>query len=344
MSVLYLIMLFSVQRKALQLIGFLLGFMYTNTAFAHVKWFVETEEIVAKETMFFRLDDPFVLLWIAVIVLTLVAAFLLDIVLPDPSKKFLKRVEGWRPSVFRIFEIVIGLNLLIEAYLGAVIAPPFVAFNHFTFVLLGLQIFVGFLLLIGLNVQQGAMALLVLYFASMLQFGFMPVLDEIFMIGVCAYLFFGAREKKEWFPEYEVYAIPLLRVFTGISLVILAFSEKFFHPELGLNFLGKYQWNFMQMIGIEDFSNMMFVFSAGAMELLFGIIMILGFVPRINMAAAALFFSITFFLLGPVELIGHMPIFVTAMVVVLYGGGEKLNVKNLLPHKKRNGIAALFGR
>lgn len=344
MIVLYLIMLFAVQRKVLQWMGFLLGLAYASTAFAHVKWFVETEEIVAKEAVFFRLDEPFVLMWIVIIILTVAVAFLLDIVLPEPSKKFLKKTESWKPIVFRIFEIVIGLNLLIEAYLGAVIAPPFVAFNHFTFVLLGLQIFVGFLLLIGLNVQQGAIALLILYFASMFQFGLMPVLDEIFMVGVVAYLFFGAREKKEWFPEYEEYAIPLLRVFTGIALVVLAFSEKFLHPELGLNFLQEYQWNFMQMIGVEGFSDIMFVFSAGAMEFLFGIIMILGFVPRINMVATAIFFSITFFLLGPIEVVGHMPIFVTAIVIVLYGGGEKLNFRNVLSPKKRNSIGALFGR
>lgn len=337
-------MLFPVQRKALQFIGLLLGLTYSSTALAHVKWFVDTEEIVANETTFFHLDDPFVLMWIGIIVLTVVIAFLLDIVLPEPPKKWLKKLDQWKPTVFRIFEAVIGLNLLIEAYLGAVIAPPFVAFDHFTFVLLGLQIFVGFLLLIGLNVQQGAMALLVLYFGSMLEFGFLPLLDEIFMIGVVAYLFLGAHEKKEWFPEYEPYAIPLLRVFTGIALIVLAFSEKFLHPELGLNFLQEFPWNFMQAMGIEDFSNYMFVFSAGAMEFLFGIIMILGFVPRINMAVAAVFFSITFLLLGPIEVIGHMPIFVTALVIVLYGGGEKLNFRNLLPHKKRSKIAALFGR
>lgn len=332
------------QRKVLRWLGLLFAFGSAGIAHAHVKWFVETEAIVAQETTFFRLDDPFVLTWLAIIVLVLLVAFLLDLLVPEPSKKILKKIESWKPAVFRVFEVVIGVNLLIEAYLGAVIAPPFVADTHFTFLLLGLQIFVGFLLVVGLNVQQAAAALLVLYFGAMVQFGVLPLLDEVFMIGVVAYLFLGHDRPKDWLHQYQEYALPLLRVFTGVSLMILAFTEKFLHPELGLNFLQEHPWNFMQMIGIKEFTDLMFVFSAGSMEFLFGAIMVLGLIPRINMAVTAVFFTITIILLGPIEVIGHLPIFVTAMVIVLYGGGERLLFRNLLPHKKRSWFAALFER
>ena len=105
--------------------GALLSVLMASPVFAHVKWFVETEEIVAKETIHFSLTDPFIMMWIAVIVLTLVVVFLLDIVLPEPKAKFLKKLETWKTLVYRIFAITIGVNFLLESYLGAVFAPPF---------------------------------------------------------------------------------------------------------------------------------------------------------------------------------------------------------------------------
>ncbi|HMR01211.1 MAG TPA: hypothetical protein PKA32_02365 [Candidatus Gracilibacteria bacterium] len=324
--------------------GVLLNFLFVSPALAHVKWFVETEEIVAKETTHYALTDPFVMMWIAVIVLTVLVAFLLDIVLPEPKAKIFKKAEKWKSVIYKIFAITIGVNFLLEAYLGAVFAPPFKVVSTFEFALVGLQVLLGLMLTFGVKVRWAAAGIVLLYLGSMMSYGVMPLLDEVFMIGVAAFLFLEHPESYTWSKEYEAYAIPLLRVFSGIALIVLAFSEKFLHPELGLNFLNEFHWNFMQMLGIADFSNLMFVFSAGAMEFLFGTILILGFIPRINMFATAFFFTITFILLGPIEVIGHMPIFVTALVIILYGGGERLNFRELIPHKKRSKVAALFGR
>lgn len=317
---------------------FFIGLFSAVPALAHVKWFVDTEDIVAQETLHYSWNSSFVLFWIGIIVLTLVVAFLLDLLIPAPPEKFLKKIEDWKEQAYRVFAIVIGLNFLIEAYLGSVIAPPFHAENGLAFLLVGFQIFLGLMLMIGWKNRYAAVGIVVLYFGAMVVYGFGPLLDEIFMLGVAAYLFLESPKHDrwtDWAQKYKGYGISLLRVLTGIALIVLAFSEKFLHPELGLNFLNEYSWNFMQMLGVHDFSNVMFVFSAGAMELLFGTILLFGFIPRINMAVTAVFFSITFFLLGPIEVIGHMPIFVTALVIILYGGGEKLNLQNILPFKKR---------
>lgn len=322
--------------------GALLSVLMASPVFAHVKWFVETEEIVAKETIHFSLTDPFIMMWIAVIVLTLVVVFLLDIVLPEPKAKFLKKLETWKTLVYRIFAITIGVNFLLEAYLGAVFAPPFKVVETLDFALVTFQVFLGLMLVAGVRQRWAAIGVVILYFGSMVSYGVMPLLDEVFMLGVAAYLFLAHPKSYAWSKAYKVYAIPLLRVFSGLALIVLAFSEKFLHPELGLNFLKEFNWNFMQMLGVSEFTDLMFVFSAGAMEFLFGTILVLGFIPRLNMAAAAFFFTITFVLLGPIEVIGHMPIFVTALVIVLYGGGDRLNFWNVIPYKKRSKLAALF--
>jgi uncharacterized membrane protein YphA (DoxX/SURF4 family) len=70
------------------------------------------------------------------------------------------------------------------------------------------------------------------------------------------------------------------------------------------------------------YTDYLFTLSAGTMEALFGLIFILGVVTRLNALAIAIFFSIPIFILGPIELAGHLPHFCAVVLLLLFGSGE----------------------
>jgi uncharacterized membrane protein YphA (DoxX/SURF4 family) len=132
-----------------------------------------------------------------------------------------------------------------------------------------------------------------------------------------------------------------LRILTGIALVSLGLSEKLLNPDLGEYFVADYQWNFMLNLGFTNFSNELFVFCAGMMEVIFGIILIIGTTTRINilMVSAFMFASnITFFASGNysealLEIFGHLPFIATAMILIFFGSGSKLKITSLWKHQ-----------
>jgi uncharacterized membrane protein YphA (DoxX/SURF4 family) len=116
------------------------------------------------------------------------------------------------------------------------------------------------------------------------------------------------------------YALSVLRVGTGITLMILGLTEKIFAPEYGMNFLAHHDWNFMQLLGF-NYSNYLFTLSAGSIEFLFGFIFVLGIVTRLNALVVAIVFFIPLFILGPIELAGHLPHFAAVIMLLLFGSG-----------------------
>jgi len=125
--------------------------------------------------------------------------------------------------------------------------------------------------------------------------------------------------------KYKKYALSLVRVGTGITLVILGLSEKIFAPEYGLHFLQIHPWNFMQQMGL-NYSDYLFTISAGSVEVLLGLIFILGVVTRINALVTTIIFMIPLFLLGPIELAGHIPHFAAVILLLLFGNGGHFTV------------------
>ena len=189
--------------------------------------------------------------------------------------------------------------------------------------------------MLGVFVQLSSILLFLLYLVIGWHYGFSNFIEMLEISGIAIMLFLTGRphwtfldvQKLSAFAApYREYAVPLLRIFTGINLIVLGFTEKILHPELGLAFLEKHLWNLMKMMGFDSFSDYWFVFSAGVAEVLFGIIFTLGIITRINAAALAAIFITTLVLLGPVELTGHLPYFSIVMIFLIFGSGSKLKL------------------
>lgn len=314
------------QLKRLIQYTFLAICLLPSAALAHIKWFVEADKIVTQETVRYSLTQPSLIIWIGIVLATVTLCWWLEKKIPEPSKRFLTTVSKWKPRVIRIVEFTIGLWILIAVFQDHIIAPPFIVTGTFTTALQLIAGITGVLLILGILAPIAAVLLFTLFLGAGLEYGFLNLFEHLHIVGIAFFLLVSTRLKQSETHLFEPWAIPILRFTTGFSLVLLGLQEKILHPELGLAFLKTHQWNFMQGIGMTAYSDLLFILSAGMMELLFGVLLILGISTRTTTIALSFFFISSAILLGPAEVMGHLPVFAIALVLILYGAGEKIRV------------------
>jgi uncharacterized membrane protein YphA (DoxX/SURF4 family) len=123
--------------------------------------------------------------------------------------------------------------------------------------------------------------------------------------------------------ETAALAIFALRVCAGLALVVLAFSEKFANPALAREFIGNYPaFDLFDLVGIP-LSDDAFIRMAGAIELLFGLLLISGRLPQVAVIVAGIPFNATLFFLGRTELIGHLPVYGVMLALLVYGSSRR---------------------
>lgn len=312
-------------KKAATLLAIGLGLPLASHA--HVKWFVETEEVLQNETTSYSVTEPAVLIWIGIIIATLIAAFILERKIPEPSIYFRRAIKRNRNIYVWLFQAIVGLGLILASTSGAMFAPVFQVEGTWLTALQITQAIIGALFILNLFVGVGAVLLTALFVIVAVQFGWGEVLEHLYLLGIAFYLIIEKTGDGGALERYEKYGVPILRILTGLTLVILAFHEKLLHPDLGLAFLETHQLNFMQALGMQWFSNELFVLSAGMSEMLLGLILITGCLTRITTLALASFFVATAIVLGMGEVVGHLPIFGVAFILIVYGAGKTLALR-----------------
>ncbi|MBI5510686.1 MAG: DoxX family membrane protein [Deltaproteobacteria bacterium] len=300
---------------------------------AHIKWFVDETTVDRVGITHFSLMDPVVLVWIGVILSCIVAAAVLERFLPQPLESLVAFVQVHRQKILRLFQIMVGLTLLLTAVRGAIIAPHLKEEGQLGLLLRFVEGGIGVLLIANIAVRLGGALLVALYAASAGLFGFISSLEYFNFLGVALFLLFNSAPADSQAREY---ALPLLRVHTGIALSVLAWTEKLHAPHLAMSFLKNNKVNFMQTLGFDLFSDRLFVLSAGCTELVFGIIFVLGLITRLNTLALVGFLvssNLYFFMVGKtdeafLELSGHLPLIaISILFVMLGGGGDRLRLQ-----------------
>jgi uncharacterized membrane protein YphA (DoxX/SURF4 family) len=154
------------------------------------------------------------------------------------------------------------------------------------------------------------------------------MLEAIDLLGIALFLVvlppsrdrYGAVEPP---PEAAALAIFALRVCAGLALVVLAFSEKLANPALAREFIGNYPaFDLFRMLGIP-LGDDAFIRLAGAVELLFGLLLISGRIPQVAVIVAGIPFNATLFFLGRTELIGHLPVYGVMLALLVYGSSRR---------------------
>jgi uncharacterized membrane protein YphA (DoxX/SURF4 family) len=244
-----------------------------------------------------------------------------------PNPEWLRPVN---PSVHAVLGIQTAISLVFMTSQGWLLAPRLELPAGTLGVILALvQLLVCFTFVTGWFTRLGGPVLVGLVLLAYLIFSPSEATEQLLFVGIG--LFFAIEGRALFRPSsvaarrvaaqamrYQHYSLPLVRIFTGISILWLAFSEKLLNPDLALAFLEwKPEFNFMKLIGLEWFSDELFVYAAAAVEATVGVLLIAGVLPRIVILFMWLPFNITIPLLPPEELLGHLPILAVMYAVFL---------------------------
>jgi uncharacterized membrane protein YphA (DoxX/SURF4 family) len=307
-------------------IAILMAFIGTRTS-AHVNWFVDGD---AEPLATFSMTDPIFLSWIVLAFVMVLFSIWLDGKLPTLRVADTKL----RHDFMEILRVFTGMSFLLTAYEGSLVAPHKIADGSFGLLLVFMQAIIGIMLIANRWIKTAAVMMLVLHVGVAVKFGVLPALEYAIIIGIAFFLLLNAIEDPARRDLLKPYSVDVLRIWTGVSLVALAIGEKLAPSALGQVFVAQYQWNFMQAIGVTFFDDRLFVLSAGMVEAVIGVVLILGTTVRLAVLALSIMMAVSniiFIIQGNndaalVEFIGHMPIIGVALLLLLLGYGQRLRV------------------
>ena len=283
----------------------------------HETWFEET----SADRDWGFLVEPLTLALVVTVLVVAVAWRYVSRRLPSPELRVLSPVGRLTPWIPRLLGIHLGVSLLALAATGAFLTP---AIDEVGAVPLLLEAALGIWLVSGFQLRSAAW--LVLGLAPLLTLFSSPVtlLECANLAAVAAFLVMVPPG-----PDRNGFARPTdhalrwglfsMRVGVGVALIALAFTEKFTHPALALQTLENYPaLNAFQLVGIPV-SDLSFVAVAGAVELLFGLLVISGAMPQVAVLVAAVPFNATLLIFGQTELVGHLPVYGVFLALLAYG-------------------------
>ncbi|MDR1912782.1 MAG: hypothetical protein LBQ52_10630 [Helicobacteraceae bacterium] len=294
-----------------------------SIAQAHVQWFVAPEEMKNAALPF---DSISILLTVAVFVCVVIA-----IALTRYSRFFWltdKLICG-APGISRkiymsYFMIMINVFFITLLLQGGFLAPNLILPENL--LMLGVVLQVAVVVCSSFSVALSGFVLLLTaafmayIFASLsLNYVFEFISIAIFMILNGHILNVADRwtgfNSDGWLWRLS---ITILRVGIGLQLVALALTEKLINPGMGLVFVETYPvFNFFSILGMDRISDLHFVYFIGISELTLGAMLALGVANRIVMLALAASFTTTAVILGLDEVLGHLPIFAAAVILLL---------------------------
>jgi hypothetical protein len=292
---------------------------------AHEAWFTQARPPYDWSFAFEGPTLALVAAALAVAVLWRLAARLF----PRPELPFLRPMGRLAPWVPRLLAIHAGVSLLAQAARGTYLAPSLeLADSPVGSALAIAEGVLGVWLITGYRIRWAAAVLVAAGPLGMPFYGVVPVLERMDLLGIALFLALLPPEETPGgavTPTIERVRASLLalRLMVGGSLIVLAFTEKLARPGLALEFLDRFPaFNILNNVGLEV-SDITFIRIAGAIELLFGLLIISGALPQLAVIAAGIPFNATLFFLGTEELIGHLPIYGAMLALLVYGSSER---------------------
>jgi hypothetical protein len=309
--------------------------MHTQVS-AHEKWFHETENYNLRWDLFFR---PLPLAFIgAVIFATLGAWFIYRRLgrgfVPGPEN--FGTTDDRRAALYGLIPAIVGIHVAVPLLVSGVQGQLFTPNNQLPGVwmyIFGLaQTGIALAFFYGGLTRVAAVALGVLWFAGIFIVGLEPMLESSMYLGFAAFFFLAGRGPVsidrlvlpglEPSPQLMSKAVPALQTGLGLSLIFVAFTEKFANIPLASAFLEKYPLNFTSALGIP-MPNEIFILCAGSVELLVGLWILFGIFPREIILIAWIPINLTLTIFNWTELIGHLPIYGSLAVLLVWSPGRE---------------------
>lgn len=236
-------------------------------------------------------------------------------------------IAPYLPFVMRMH---LGVSLVGLLSLGFYLSPTMdLTWNVASIVLGAVMLTVAVLMFAGFHTKIAAWLLIAAGPIGIVEYSFLDVIQRFDLFGVAVFLLITgsgrwsaddeAGRAKEFTTEIVAKSAWALRMVIGLTLIIVAFNEKLAQPDLALKFLEEYpHFNVFAELGLGT-SDLEFTRIAGAIEILFGLLIISGALPQIGVLIIGIPFNLTLFFFGDVELIGHLPIYATMVVLLVLG-------------------------
>ena len=318
---------------------------------AHELWFVQ--RVPAKDWSFLWEGRTLALLAGALGIALLVRG--LSFVRSGIDVPALARLAPWMPFAVRM-HLGIALAGLLSG--GYYLAPSLELEHDLSGWLLGgVMAVTAILLIVGWHVRLGAWLLVAAGPIGMLEFGFEGILQRVDMLGLAAFLLLAGPGRwsadhelgrvREPTPERLGQAVWALRLGVAVALISVAVVEKLANPDLALLFTDSrgVDFNVAAALGLP-LDDLEFIRIAGAIEVLFGLLVLSGALPQAIAVIAGVPFNLTLYFFGTNELLGHLPVYVTLLVLLVYGSDPALRplCSRLLPQPLgQRGVAARGG-
>ena len=313
--------------KKIIIFASLMLFIPIASVSAHVKWFVDSATIIADEhghTPFYYLTSKEVLIWAFISIGVVVLFSLLDRIIQAPKHlfEFAQRNEA---SIVRIAQAVLGLFLVSVTFLWKIILIPEIPIHStVTIALAVIQVTTGLMFIANILPRVASVLLLGLYLSMAFFAGATPLAENVILLSLAVFFFIKHSPIGSKAASYNTYSVEIVRIGVGISLIVLAFTEKLMYPELGLAFLSVHHWNFMQLLGLSWYSDKLFVLSTGFAEMIFGILFIFGYITRITTILIAGFFAtsvITMLVQFKAWEVEDLVVYSAAIILLFFGAG-----------------------
>ncbi len=234
---------------------------------------------------------------------------------------------SWMPLVIGVHTAV---TLLVSGIGLRLFVPNLDLPGNFLGAVIGLaQIAIALSFIYGALTRLAAVALGAVWLAGAIFFGPVRLIEHSLFLGIAFFLFAAGRGPLAFDMSIErlhrpierlmPYAATVLRVLTGLSIAVVAFTEKLWNPAMGLAFLAEHRFNFFPALGVSSIGDPEFLFIAGVVELTFGLLLMSGVFVRLIILILWLPFNLTLPLLGWTELVGHLPIYGIMGLLLIWG-------------------------
>ncbi|HYN94790.1 MAG TPA: hypothetical protein VES42_13155 [Pilimelia sp.] len=293
---------------------------------AHEKWFVDAGLYPTDWSFALR---PLTLALLATMVVVTVGWRLAAYRLPTPELSVLRPLGRLTPYLPRLLAIHLGVSLLTLAVRGNFLSADLPLGDLPAPAAVGLvEAALGVWFITGVALRPAAIALVAVGPVALAAQGPVSLLEAADLLGIAGFLAilppttrpYGATEPE---PRRLRHALLALKTGVATALLTLAFSEKLANPAMARATLAQHpELDVFALFGISVPADT-FVAVAGAVEVLFGLLVLSGALPQVAVLVAAVPFNATLLIFGSTELVGHLPVYGVFLTLLAYGSDPR---------------------
>jgi uncharacterized membrane protein YphA (DoxX/SURF4 family) len=301
-----------------------------------VKWFTDPRPFPTHYELLF--SGP-VLLAFAVALVAIGVCYWIQHNIPEPRvMRTFERFAGYGPLVLGLH---IGVALIVAAIFGLLFVPSLHVEDKGAIggVILVLEGIAGVSILLGLATRAGAAILALLGVIAMQPFNLESILEQVPILGIAIFLFLIGRGPLSFDrlrgvrPPIQHELVPMaalgaMRILMGFGIAYNALTEKLLNEPLARSLIARYPIVAVNRgFGIPD---ELFIWAAGTVELAIGLVIMSGQITRPVMAIGAVLFTVTLFVFGWPELLGHLPLFGIMFLLFIAPNADPRRVRRAL--------------